>query len=283
QKHIELHPLRREIIATHVVNSMVNRVGSTFVHRLSEETGFAPPDIVRSYLLAREVFGFVPLWKEIEALDGKLKASVQIELLLEIGRFIVRATRWFLHNRHGGIEETISFFAAQVSSLEARLDELIGETERLGFGRAAEELRNANVPTDLARKIASLDTLYSVLDLAKVTAESKVSIAQTAASYFALGSAFDLPWVRNQIIALEPQNHWQARAKNNLLDELDQFKREILAGFLKRYAALNLAQWETDHARELARYRQVLSDLKASGAMDFSTASLALRELKVFV
>ncbi len=283
QKHIELHPLRREIIATHVVNSMVNRVGSTFVHRVSEETGFAPPDIVRSYLLAREVFGFVPLWKEIEALDGKLKASVQIELLLEIARFIVRATRWFLHNPHGGIEETISFFAAQVSSLESRLDGLVSETERLGLARASEELRKANVPPELAQRVASLDTLYSALDLAVVAAESKVSIAQTAASYFALGNAFDLSWLRNQMIALEPQNHWQARAKNNLLDEFDQFKREILAAFLKHYAASNLAQWETDHARELTRYRQVLSDLKASGAMDFSTLSLALRELKAFL
>ena len=36
---IQRHPLRREIIATHVVNSMVNRVGPTFVHRLHEETG----------------------------------------------------------------------------------------------------------------------------------------------------------------------------------------------------------------------------------------------------
>ena len=37
--YIPRHPLRREIVATHVLNSMVNRVGSTFVHRLSERTG----------------------------------------------------------------------------------------------------------------------------------------------------------------------------------------------------------------------------------------------------
>jgi glutamate dehydrogenase len=283
QKHIELHPLRREIIATHVVNSMVNRVGSTFVHRVSEETGFSPPDIVRSYLLTREAFGLVSLWKQIEALDGKLKPSVQIELLLEIGRFIARATRWFLHDRRGGIEETISFFAAQVSSLEARLDELIGETERLNFARAEKELRNANVPADLARRVAILPALYSALDLAEVTAESKVSIADAARIYFALADLFDFSWLRNQMIALEPQNHWQARAKTNLLDELDQFKREVLAAFLKRYPGSTLLQWQTDHARELARYRQVLADLKASGAMDFSTLSLALRELKAFV
>ena len=44
--HIERHPLKREIVATHVVNSMVNRVGPTFAHRLHEETGAAQVDIV---------------------------------------------------------------------------------------------------------------------------------------------------------------------------------------------------------------------------------------------
>ncbi len=33
------HPLRREIITTVVVNDMINRVGTTFVHRAAEETG----------------------------------------------------------------------------------------------------------------------------------------------------------------------------------------------------------------------------------------------------
>ena len=45
------HPLKREIIATHVTNSMVNRVGSTFVHRLGETTGARPHEVVRAYLL----------------------------------------------------------------------------------------------------------------------------------------------------------------------------------------------------------------------------------------
>ena len=56
---IHAHPLRREIIATHVTNSMINRVGSTFVHRLQDETGAAAPDVVRAYLITREAFGLV--------------------------------------------------------------------------------------------------------------------------------------------------------------------------------------------------------------------------------
>ncbi len=60
---IPRHPLKREIIATHVLNRMVNRVGPTFVHRLTEMTGAQPAQIVRAYLATREVFCFGTLWK----------------------------------------------------------------------------------------------------------------------------------------------------------------------------------------------------------------------------
>src|ERR1043165_1659405 len=76
---IYAHPLRREIIATHVANSMVNRVGSTLLHRMQEETGAAAPDVVRAYLIVREVFGFVELWRASEALDYQVPDRTRSE------------------------------------------------------------------------------------------------------------------------------------------------------------------------------------------------------------
>ena len=39
-----------------MANGLVNRVGTTFVYRLSEETGATGPDIARAFTVAREVF-----------------------------------------------------------------------------------------------------------------------------------------------------------------------------------------------------------------------------------
>ncbi|MDP1534139.1 MAG: NAD-glutamate dehydrogenase, partial [Rubrivivax sp.] len=78
---MQRHPLRREIIATHVVNSMVNRVGPTFVHRLHEETGAAPPDIVRAYLGTRQIFELVTLWQSNEALDHQVAVAEHIAIV----------------------------------------------------------------------------------------------------------------------------------------------------------------------------------------------------------
>jgi glutamate dehydrogenase len=49
------HPLRREIIATHITNSLVNGMGASFAFRVWEATGAAYPDIARAYTVAREM------------------------------------------------------------------------------------------------------------------------------------------------------------------------------------------------------------------------------------
>src|SRR5207248_1417547 len=77
----------------------LNRAGSTFVHRMQEETGAPAPDVVRGYLIVREVFGMVDLWRAVEALDYKVADRVQTAMVIDAGRLIVRATLWFLRNR----------------------------------------------------------------------------------------------------------------------------------------------------------------------------------------
>src|SRR5204862_161272 len=78
--HLERHRLRREIIATRVANSLVDRAGLTFVFRLREETGGAAEDIARAYAVAREVFEMRPSWEQIEALDNRWQAMARAAL-----------------------------------------------------------------------------------------------------------------------------------------------------------------------------------------------------------
>src|SRR5206468_4146751 len=88
--------------------------GTTFVFRLREETGARPSDIARAYSVAREVFGMRPQWAEIEALDNRVPAEEQLQMLLEGRRLVERATRWFLRNRRQplAIAEAVSQFVS---------------------------------------------------------------------------------------------------------------------------------------------------------------------------
>ena len=123
--YMDRHPLKREIIATHVTNSMLNRVGSTFVHRLVETTGARPHEIVRAYLLAREIFGFVALWKAIEALDNRVDDALQATMLIDASR-AARA-------RH----DVVPALAAAAEDMAATIAHFA--PRRRGAGRAAAE------------------------------------------------------------------------------------------------------------------------------------------------
>jgi glutamate dehydrogenase len=71
------HPLAREIIATMITNSLVNRMGSVFAFRMQDETGADVAPVARAFTIAREVFEIRGIWESIEALDNQVSASVQ--------------------------------------------------------------------------------------------------------------------------------------------------------------------------------------------------------------
>src|SRR3954462_1326774 len=81
---IATHPLHREITATVVTNDLVNRAGITFINEMQTRTGRPAPEIARAYRIVREAFALPLLWAEIEALDNKVAAALQSEMLLDI-------------------------------------------------------------------------------------------------------------------------------------------------------------------------------------------------------
>jgi NAD-specific glutamate dehydrogenase len=64
------HPLRREIIATSVVNRVLNRVELTMVHRLAEESAASVVEVIRAHRVAWSAFGLERLWQATIAAPG---------------------------------------------------------------------------------------------------------------------------------------------------------------------------------------------------------------------
>ena len=80
-KAMEQHRLKREIIATAVTNSTINRMGATFLLRMQEDSGRTPGEVAKAFTITRETLDARELWAQIDALDGKVAESVQIDAL----------------------------------------------------------------------------------------------------------------------------------------------------------------------------------------------------------
>ena len=278
--YIERHPLKREIVATHVLNSMVNRVGSTFVHRRMETTGATPPQIVRAYLLTREVFGLVPTWQAIEALDNVVPDELQSEMLIELGRRTIRGTNWFLRSRRLGepMGATIERFAPAAAAL---LDFIAAAPAsapwRAPIAQQEQALTAAGVPPSLALAVAASDTLFAALDIAEVAETSHQPLALVAGTYFSIAGLLGLGRLRAQVSALPADGYWQGMAKSSLGDELAALQRELTADALQ---AGGPSAWETAQRPVVERAQRILWELSDNKMPDLAMLSVALRELR---
>ncbi len=284
---MEEHRLRREITATQITNSMVNRCGITFAFRLHEETGAAGPEIARAYAAAREIFGMRELWAEIEALDARVEAQTQIRMLLDGRKLVERATRWLLRNRRPPLDvaATVSYFWERTAELFGRIPELLLDGAREDLERATEQLVEANVPPELARRVATFKTMFSALDIVDVAEATDQPVETAAEVYFTLGDRLRFYWVRSHVEALPRDNRWQALARAALRDDLYGQQAELTAEILRSTpedlsAPERIEAWVDGNRGLVERTLQVLADINASGAFGLATLSVALREIR---
>ncbi len=109
-KAMQQHRLKREIIATAVTNSTINRMGATFLLRMQEDSGRSPGEVAKAFTITRETLDARELWAQVDALDGKVAESVQIDALQVIWEIQRSFTRWLL-SRPGAIPDITSAVA----------------------------------------------------------------------------------------------------------------------------------------------------------------------------
>jgi glutamate dehydrogenase len=286
-EQMERHRLRREIIATHVTNNLVDRAGTTFIFRMSEDTGAPASDIARAYAIAREVFEMPRLSDDVEALDNRVEAEVQHRMLLEGRKLGERATRWLLRNRRRPLDiaAEVERFAAGARALSEALPGVLVDSEREEWGAAVASLVAAEVPEPLAERVASLGALFAALDVVEVAGGAGRPVDDVAALHFLLGGRLHLHWLRDRIVQLPRANRWEAMARAALRDDLFSLHAELTADVLAGGQAegdsdARLDAWIAANSAPVERCAGMLSDIMAGGTYDLTTLPVALRELR---
>ncbi|WP_026374885.1 NAD-glutamate dehydrogenase [Aestuariibacter salexigens] len=285
-EQMQEHPLRAEIIATKLTNNMVNDMGLNFVFRMQEETGANLEEITTSYAVVKGIFNMDKLWRDIEALDNKIDANLQLTLLDSMRRTLRRASRWYI--RHGdktcAIDEAIESYKPTFNDLSQNLDTYLVEEEYQQLVTATQEYVDKGVPQAIAYSVASLSNLFSTLDLAQVARIEKCDIPVIANLYYKLGSRLELHWFLDQINRQTVSNHWQALARASYREELDWQQRSIAGALIHRSSGKAsaeeiLAEWMESNKYSLERWYHMMSEFKTSATHEFAKFSVALREL----
>jgi glutamate dehydrogenase len=283
-RYLREHRLRREIIATVTTNSMVNRMGATFARRAQEDTGKDAAAVVRAYAIAREAFQMRDTWGEIEALDTKINAATQYDMMFETTRLLTFSTYWSLQVGRGklDIDTQVPRLRTGLTRLDASLPKVLSGSDLAIFQRRHQQFTKAGVPEPLSRRMASLAALRSGPDLVEISEETKLGIETCAAVYFGMGTALSLDWMREQIEALNTEGHWQTVARTTLRDNIYRLQRQLTLLALKgaKNAVQALQPWLDRNKEGADHVRQTVKEMRALPATDFATLSVALQSVR---
>ncbi|NJP93308.1 NAD-glutamate dehydrogenase [Nonomuraea sp. FMUSA5-5] len=288
--YMDEHPLRREIITTRVVNELVNSAGTTFMFRFGEETGASTPDIVRAYLVAREVFDLPSFYRAVEELDNQVDTGTQIAMLLEARKLAERGTRWLLVNRRPPLDlaGSVSFFVKGVNGLLAHIPKLVTGPDLAAYEERRDSYVARGVPQELAERVAGMVPAYSTLDLVEIASLTGRPVSEVAEVYFDLADRLQLARLRERVIALPRDNRWNSIARSALRDDLyaahASLTRDVLAHSKPGLPPEErLARWTEANSAAVARARQTLSEIWESDHFDLATLSVALRAIRTLV
>lgn len=277
------HRLRREIIATVVTNSMVNRMGATFFLRVGEETGASSADIAKAYTAAREIFCAREVWSAIEAADNQVASAHQIEAHLTVWNLLRHATRWLLHHHQKGLDiaQVVARYRKPAQNLANQILDWIPAAMGKRISGYQARLQRGGFSDDLVQTLVSCSQLKPALDILDVAAAGDYELERVARGYFKLDQQLKLAWLMQQIEQLPVDGQWHAAARGALRDELYSKQRQLTALAVSAGDADSdpIKAWLSAADGEVRSFGHMMADMRASGAADYAKASVAVRGL----
>ena len=285
-EQVRSHPLRRQIVATSVINEMVNRVGITFVFRAAEETEASVDEVVRAYSIASEIFGMSEHWEAVWQLGAPVAMDVQASLHLEARRLVDRVVRRLLRSGAGltDVAAGVARFGPTVLSLLPAVPDLVRGSERELLHGGVARREEQGVPRQLGLRSVSLLHAFPLLDVAElglVTGEPSAAVAEL---HYALSAAFDIDAHLGRITDLPRAERWQGVARAALRDDLYTTLAGLTADVLRTTPAgapePRIALWEEGHAQAVSRARSRLQEISSGEAFDLAALSVVVRTLR---
>ena len=284
---IRRHRLRREIIATRLTNSLVNRVGDTFIPEFMEKTGKSAAQIARAYTIAREVFSLRDIWSAIEKLDNRVPTATQTAMILDTNHLIEWVTLWFLRNGKRGLDlgQHVDEFSKGIAKLADGLKGVLPKHYLTDMKKRAQPYISQGVPEALALRVGNLVNLYSGCDIVRLANRRQLPVEHVARMYFAIGTHFHLGRLRAAADQLDSDSHWQQLAVAALIEEI--YGHQLaLANHVLDFAGSNkdcdkaITGWIRKNGDAVAPTERLLSELWSTEINDIAMIAVASRSLR---
>ncbi|MCX2931472.1 NAD-glutamate dehydrogenase [Mycobacterium sp. CVI_P3] len=286
---IRTHQLRREIVTTMLVNTVVDVGGITFAYRVTEDTGVGYVDAVRTFVAADAIFGISQVWQRIldASRNNEIPVNVSDRMTLDLRRLLDRAARWLLNYRPQplAVGAEINRFAAKVADLTPRMPQWLRGDDKAIVNKEAGDFEAHGAASNLAYAVASGLYQYSLLDVIDTADILEREPAEVADTYFALMDHLGTDGLLTAVSGLPRDDRWHALARLAIRDDIYGSLRalsfDVLAvGEPEETGEEKIAEWEHTNGSRVERARRTLAEIYADDERDLATLSVAARQIR---
>ena len=285
------HKLRHEIISTQISSRLVSDMGIIFVYQMVEETGADLAHICRAYVVSSQIFHLNHWIQMINQLDFKVSPEVKYELLLNFSGLVRRSSRWMLRKYRDlmDCQSLINKFSNTINKVQEKLSKIIMGELKDSLEEQKKELLEEHVPEGIAQQVASLGSLYHLLNIAEVAFQyDKIDILKISKFYFTLMDRLDLYWFRKQIDTYPIDTKWAILARSGFKSDLDNLQCHLLSAVLafvsdKQNIPDIVDDWLVLRKSSVDRWNSILSQMRGTDSKDSDIVVVAIRELSLMI
>jgi glutamate dehydrogenase len=266
---VETHRLRREIVATRLGNSMINRGGPAFVVRISEETSASAALIAKAYAAVRDSYRMAEINRAIDALDAKVSGATQLALYDSVKKLLLDRVVWFVRNADfsQGLAHTVAHYREGIDAVEQHIEKLLPADRAAQLQTKVSEIVSQQVPQELAAKIARLPELAAASDIVLIASQTKQKARAVAETYFAAEDYFRLDRVLAAGGNIKLADHFDRIAFDLALARISASQRRIVAAALQteKCGREAIEAWVAEHKGNVDRARRGVQEIADSG------------------
>ena len=248
------HRLHREIVATALANTVVNRGGPGFVQKLVDASGLLAPTVVKAAMIVEDGFGLKRLWSQVDALDNAVSGDVQNGLYAMITRIFSDATRLYLQTAGAGAGSMTDEIERLKNAIKSLVPALAKQQQEIGTPTIE------GVPPQLMAEFDILSKLVFVPEILLIAEQANTTLARAAESYAAVSSTFRVAKLMEASRRINPADHYESLALLRSLDQIASSRRKIVISALTDYAKDKdpVQAW---YASDRIRVNRIVSEL----------------------
>lgn len=276
------HRLRREIVTTELVNDLGNLMGSSFLHRVSRDSGRGIAEVVRAWLVASRIAGAAEIRADFAAAEGRFPSATVYRWLLGLARSLEQTTHWLLANTpaDGDTSALIEEARAGLSALRGGFARFVAGEDRSVFLQRLGELQDLGVDRSMGERQLTLRFLPQLLEIVSAARAAGTEEVRTAKAFYAVSEKLGTARLREGMRAAAGDDPWERRYAQALGEDLTAAQRAVVGAVLRdgEDPSRTLAALEKSHAAEFRSFRAMAAELQG-GNCPLAAYALAVRQL----